>query len=60
MNYLELLAYAIKKEDSSYRYYTSMASIFSEPELKDIFLKLAKEEANHRQKLETEYYLMKS
>jgi rubrerythrin len=37
-----------------------MASIFSEPELKDIFLKLAKEEANHRQRLEIEYDLMTS
>jgi rubrerythrin len=60
MNYLELLVYAINKENSSYRYYTSMASIFSEPELKDTFLKLAKEEANHRQRLETEYDLMTS
>jgi len=60
MDYLELLVYAIKKENSSYRYYTSMASIFSEPELKDAFLKLAKEEANHRQRLETEYDSMTS
>jgi rubrerythrin len=60
MDYRELLAYAIKKENSSYQYYTSMASMFSEPELKDIFLKLAKEEANHRQRLETEYEMMTS
>ncbi|MCP4258714.1 MAG: ferritin family protein [Planctomycetes bacterium] len=60
MDYLELLEYAIKKENGSCRFYTSMASHFSEPELKDIFLKLAKEEANHRQRLQTEYDLMKS
>ncbi len=60
MDYLELLAYAIKKENSSYRYYTSMASIFSKSELKDIFLKLAQEEANHRRQLEIEYDLMTS
>jgi rubrerythrin len=60
MDYLELLAFAIKKENSSYRFYTSMASTFSEPELKDFFLKLAKEEANHRQQLQTEYDLMTS
>ena len=60
MDYLELLAFAIKKENSSCRFYTSMASIFSEPDLKDIFLKLAKEEANHRQRLEIEYDLMTS
>jgi len=55
MNYLELLAYAIKKEDSSHRFYKSLASKFSEPELKDIFLKLAQEEANHKRQLEIEY-----
>ncbi len=55
MDYLELLAYAIKKEDSSNRFYKSLASKFSDPELKDIFLKLAQEEANHRRQLEIEY-----
>jgi rubrerythrin len=59
MDYLELLAYAINKEDKSYRFYTSLASKFSEPELKDIFLKLAQEEANHKQQLEIEYDSMK-
>ena len=59
MNYLELLAYAITKEDSSHRFYASMASKFSEPELKDIFLKLAQEEANHRRQLEIEYNSIK-
>jgi rubrerythrin len=35
-----------------------LASIFSEPELKDIFLKLAQEEANHKRRFEIEYDLM--
>jgi len=60
MSYLELLAYAIKKENSSYQYYASMASMFSEPEFKDMFLKLAREEANHRQRLKNEYDSMTS
>jgi rubrerythrin len=60
MSYLELLAYAIKKENSSYQYYTSMAAMISEPEFKHMFLKLAREEANHRQRLKTEYDLMTS
>jgi len=55
MNYPELLVYAIKKENSSHRLYATMASIFSEPELKDIFLKLALEEANHKRRLEIEH-----
>lgn len=59
MNYLELLAYAINKENKSYLFYTSLASKLSEPELKDIFLKLAQEEANHRHQLEIEYDSMK-
>ena len=60
MNYHELFAYAIKKERSAHQFYNSMASLFSEPELKDIFLKLAQEEANHKRQLEIEYDLMTS
>jgi rubrerythrin len=55
MDYRELLAYAIKKENISYKLYTRLASIFSEPELKDIFLKLAKEEADHKLRFEMQY-----
>lgn len=55
MDYPELLAFAIKKENNSYKLYTLMASIVSRPDLKDMFLKLAQEEANHRQRLEIEY-----
>jgi len=55
MDYPELLAYAIKKEKSSNQLYTSIATTFSEPELKDVFLKLAQQEANHMQRLEFEY-----
>ena len=60
MDYSELLAYAIQKENRSYRLYTSMASKFSEPEMRDIFLKLAQEEANHKQRLEFEYNMLTS
>lgn len=55
MDYPELLAFAIKKENSSYKLYTLMASMVSVPDLKDMFLKLAQEEASHRQRLEIEY-----
>ena len=55
MDYRELLVFAIKKEDSSHRLYATMASILSEPELKDIFNKLAEEEAAHKRRFEIEY-----
>ena len=60
MNYSELLAYSIKKEHCAHQFYNTMASIFSEPKLKDMFLKLAQEEANHKRQLEIEYDLMTS
>ncbi|MCP4614183.1 MAG: ferritin family protein [Planctomycetes bacterium] len=60
MNYRELLAYSIKKEHCSHQFYNTMASIFSESELKDMFLKLAQEEANHKGQLEIEYDSMTS
>ena len=55
MDYPELLAYAIKKEESSYQLYSSIAKAFSEPELRDTFLKLAQQEASHMQRLKFEY-----
>jgi len=55
MDYRELLAYSIKKEHCAHQFYNTMASIFSEPELKDMFLKLAQEEVNHKGQLEIEY-----
>jgi len=60
MDYPELLAYAIGKENASVRLYTTMASLISQPELKDMFLKLAQEEANHKRRLEIEYDLITS
>ena len=55
MNYRELLAYAIKKEGISQGLYSRMATIFDEPELRDMFLKLAEEEADHKRTFETQY-----
>ncbi len=57
MGYRELLAFAIKKENVSQRLYVTMASIFSEPELKGLFHKLAEEEADHKRRFEIEYDL---
>ena len=55
MNYRELLAYAIKKEGISQGLYSRMATIFDEPELRDMFLKLDEEEADHKRTFETQY-----
>ena len=60
MSYSELLAYSIKKEHCAHQFYNTMASIFSEPELKEMFLKLAQEEADHKGRLELEYDSMTS
>ena len=55
MDYRELLVFAIRKENVSHGLYTRLASIFSEPQLQDTFLKLAKEEAEHKRRFEMEY-----
>ena len=55
MNYTELLAVAIKKEILSYKLYTDLAELAQKKELRNIFLKLAREEAEHRLRFELEY-----
>jgi rubrerythrin len=55
MDYRELLVFAIKKENVSHNLYMKLAVIFPEPELQDTFLKLAKEEAEHKRRFEMEY-----
>jgi len=60
MSYPELLAYAIRKENISANLYASMVTLFSEPNLKEVFVELANEEANHKRRLEIEYELIRS
>ena len=55
MDYRELLAFAIKKENTSHGLYSRLASIFTEPELQETFEALAKEEAEHKRRFELEY-----
>jgi rubrerythrin len=55
MDYRELLVFAIKKENVAHNLYMRLAVIFPEPELQDTFLKLAKEEADHKRRFEIEY-----
>jgi len=55
MDYRKLLALAIKKENVSCRLYERLASIFVEPALKELFNKLAGEEADHKRRFEIQY-----
>jgi rubrerythrin len=57
MNYTELLVVAMKKEQLSYKLYTDLAALAKRKELRDIFLKLAQEEAEHKLRFEFEYDL---
>jgi len=45
-------------EDVSFRLYEKMAAIFSGAELKDVFSKLAEEEAEHKRRFEVQYEQM--
>jgi rubrerythrin len=58
MNYAELLVVGMKKEETSRKLYADLAAIVQRQELKDIFLKLAQEEAKHKLRFEFEYDLM--
>ncbi|MGB8226616.1 MAG: ferritin family protein [Sedimentisphaerales bacterium] len=55
MSYVDLLVVGMKKEETSRRLYTDLAAIIQEQRLKDIFLKLAQEEAKHKLRFEFEY-----
>ena len=57
MSYTELLVLAMKKENKSYRLYTDLASIAQNKQVKEIFLRLAQEEAEHKLRFEFEYDL---
>jgi rubrerythrin len=57
MSYNDLLVVAMKKENRSYRLYMDIALTVQKLQLRDIFLKLAQEEAEHRLRFEIEYDL---
>jgi rubrerythrin len=59
MSYVDLLIVAMKKENLSYKLYTDIAAISKRNDLRDIFLKLAQEEAGHKLRFEFEYDLEK-
>jgi rubrerythrin len=57
MSYTDLMILGMKKEETSRKLYLDLASIVKEQELKDTFLLLAKQEAEHKLRFEIEYDL---
>jgi rubrerythrin len=58
MSYVDLLIVGMKKEEKSRKLYADLAGVTRQQELKEIFLKLAQEEADHKLRFEIEYDLM--
>ena len=58
MSYIDLLIVGMKKEETSRKLYADLARVTQKQELKEIFLKLAQEEADHKLRFEIEYDLM--
>ncbi|MBL6989548.1 MAG: ferritin family protein [Bacteriovoracaceae bacterium] len=52
-----LLLYAIKKEQEAYKCYMTMAKLCKKVQSKDTFIKLARLELGHKQKLEMLWFL---
>ena len=58
MSYVDMLVVGMKKEEKSRKLYADLAVATQEQELKEIFLKLAQDEAEHKLRFEIEYDLM--
>jgi rubrerythrin len=58
MSYTDLLIIGMKKEETSRALYVNLASIAAKQNIKDTFLKLAQNEAEHKLRFELEYDLM--
>ena len=55
MSFQDILITAMKREELSQRLYTDLASDIDEPEMRQVFEKLASEEARHKLKFERLY-----
>ncbi len=58
MSYVDMLVVGMKKEETSRKLYSDLARLTQKQKLKEIFLKLAQEEAEHKLRFEIEYDLM--
>jgi rubrerythrin len=57
LGYSEALVVGMQREKEAFRFYTGLASVAHRPDVKDVLLKLAQEEAGHKLRLEIEYDL---
>lgn len=57
MDYNDLLVIGMKKEEAARKLYIDLSKVSHTKEIRDIFLKLAKEEAQHKMRFELEYDL---
>ena len=55
MDYQSTIILAMKKEKAAFKLYTNLASKMQDPELRNMFLSLAQEEAKHKLRFEIEY-----
>ena len=55
MSYTDILAFAMNKEKAAFTLYSNLALLSRTDHLRDTFLKLAQEEANHKLRFEIEY-----
>ena len=55
LNYKEALIMGIQKEDAAFKTYIESATLTSDPELREVFIRLAEEEVKHKVKFEIEY-----
>jgi rubrerythrin len=55
MDYQDALILAMKKEKAAYRMYMRLATVASDPGIRDLLKGLASQEANHRLRFEIEY-----
>jgi rubrerythrin len=57
MDYNDMLIIGMKKEEAARRLYIDLAKVSQTKEIRDIFLKLSDEEAQHKMRFELEYDL---
>jgi len=55
MDYQSAIILAMKKEKAAFKLYTTLASKMQDPELRNMFLSLAQDEAKHKLRFEIEY-----
>jgi rubrerythrin len=55
MNYQDAIVLAMQREKAAFKLYSDLAWLADDPELKDMFILLAQEEARHKLRFEIEF-----